>query len=165
MEAVTTYLRELRIRKNISQATLADAMGISLRQTNRWENGDSEGLKAEAFVRAVAFLDASRQHVERLLLDREATEDDARRFAEEYFTAEDMELARGVSSAQVQYAGRLLDGLSDRELLSELIRRQEQGRAPRGGGSGRRRAGWRPWRREQSSETTAEESHSPQGSE
>src|SRR5436305_346224 len=91
MLAVTAYLREIRSQKDISQKALADAMGLSLRQTNRWETEGTEGIKADALMRAVSFLGASIQHVMTLFAREDATAEDGQRLALEWLTEEQNE--------------------------------------------------------------------------
>ncbi len=73
MNAAVAYLRRIRTTRGISQKALAAAMKLSPRQVNRWETTGTEAINAEAFVRAVKFLDASLEQVAGLILDEQAT--------------------------------------------------------------------------------------------
>ncbi len=114
MSAVTAYLRQLRIAKKISQGDWAGVMGLSLRQTNRWETRKEESIKADALMRAAHFLGASLQHIQTLLLDDGAGEEEGRRLAEEHIQT----LIQIHGRDQVGAASRHLNEMSDEELLS-----------------------------------------------
>ena len=59
MQALRTYLRELRIRKGVSQDELAEAIGISRQQLMRWETGKTSVIRGDALLRAIGYLNAS----------------------------------------------------------------------------------------------------------
>jgi transcriptional regulator with XRE-family HTH domain len=69
IEDVTAYLRSLRSQQGISQAVLANHMGLSLRQVSRWETGESREVSSEALLRAMVFLNASWDRIRELMTE------------------------------------------------------------------------------------------------
>jgi transcriptional regulator with XRE-family HTH domain len=149
MSAVAAYLREIRIRKGISQESLAEAMKVALRTVSRWENEGTDGLRAESLFRAIDFLGASLEDVCRLMINEGASDQEAQRFADAYFTPTDYASIADLSLSELSEHEAYLNQLDDRALLQELMRRQET--AARSGAArqpaGRRRPLLRPWRR------------------
>ena len=78
------YLRELRERRDprLTQAALGQAVGVSDRTINGFETGE-RGLGMSAFWSIFRYLGGVPEHVDYLLYDRSATEEDARRLATE----------------------------------------------------------------------------------
>lgn len=103
MDVVIAYLRAVRDKKNIDQQDLADAIGLSLRQTNRWENGGGKvSLKDEQLVRAIEFLGADFDHV-RVLTRQDATDEQAAAFVEQHMAAQREEARRLLHENPVAY--------------------------------------------------------------
>lgn len=76
MDTIRTYLRELRKRRGISQKTLAEHIGMSLRAFSDYELGKTEGLKGAMLIQAVLYLDAAWSDMIDLARP-DATEEDA----------------------------------------------------------------------------------------
>jgi transcriptional regulator with XRE-family HTH domain len=138
MSAVASYLRELRVQQELSQEDLAEAMKMSLRSVNRWENEGTEGIKAEALFRAVAFLGASLHHVARLMLEVPEGHDSAQTYINGLMTTGDLQAVDMVPPQDLRSAREYLSTLDDRELLEELMRRQEEHRTQQTSVKGRR---------------------------
>jgi transcriptional regulator with XRE-family HTH domain len=102
MNNVTQYLRYLRTRKKISQAVLAEAMGISMRQVSRWERGGTESVHAETLFRALHFLGASYDLVQHLLHEEELSVEDIEWLADDQLREERTQAPRGVARNQPQ---------------------------------------------------------------
>lgn len=86
--AVTAFLREYRLLKKISQKALAEAIGLSPRQTNRWERGRSQ-LKEEQLLRAMHYLKIPMAAITELITKEEATAEDGRKAAREWISRTD----------------------------------------------------------------------------
>lgn len=125
MRAVVVFLRELRVQQKISQSKLADAMDLSLRQTQRWENGDAQDLKAEQIIKAIAFLNAPFDQASQLLLDDDATDEAGKAFAKAYFTPADESLVAILEADRIERAKQALSDLTPSELVQVLIASQE----------------------------------------
>ena len=63
MNALQTYIRELRIGKGLSQDALAGEIGLSRRAFINWEAGRTEGIKEGPLFKAVDILGAALHHV------------------------------------------------------------------------------------------------------
>lgn len=120
--AVVAYLREIRIQRGLSQEALAQAMGLSLRQVNRWENGGSDMVAADALLKAVDFLGASLEQTKFLIIHNNFSADEGRRRASEWLERGNLNttipdpierLARSLDSTHmyqwVGYGERLLE--------------------------------------------------------
>lgn len=70
------YLRELRIKRGMSQERVADAIGWSSRSFSDWETGKNDDIKARYLIRLVSLLRASWEDVNFLEL-KNTTEQDA----------------------------------------------------------------------------------------
>ncbi len=94
MDAVVAFLREFRDRKGLSQEALAEVAGMSLRQYNRWETGAKGGaIKGEALLRVMDFLGAPFEEIRGLLRRPDASREEGRRFAAEWFTDRERQYA------------------------------------------------------------------------
>lgn len=95
MSAVIAFLREVRDKKGISQTEVAIAAGLSLRQIGRWETEDKGGkIGTESFLKVVTFLGVPLDHVNQLLLDKEATDEHGRAQAQDWLEQLDARAAR-----------------------------------------------------------------------
>ena len=73
-DSLRIYLRELRIKRGISQEKVADAIGWSSRSFSDWETGKSGDIKARYLIRLVSLLQASWDDVAFLELKDATTE-------------------------------------------------------------------------------------------
>jgi len=73
-DSLRLYLRELRIKRGVSQEKVADAIGWSSRSFSDWETGKSGDIKARYFIRLVSLLQASWDDVAFLELKDATTE-------------------------------------------------------------------------------------------
>lgn len=97
MIAVTSYIRQIRLLKGVSQRTLADAMGLSARQVNRWETGHTPTVGVEAFLRALIFLDIQPNTLLELYAGPQATAEDGQTRAEADYNQ------RALSQVELRY--------------------------------------------------------------
>jgi transcriptional regulator with XRE-family HTH domain len=134
MLAAIAYLREIRETKEIKQVQVAKRIGMSTRQYSRWETGSTERPDVEKLFRVADFLGASFEHVGRLLIADDTSDDDAKLLARRYLTAQDRQVVQEVPVEYAIESQRELSELPTRELLAELMRRQEEGQS---GTSGR----------------------------
>lgn len=134
--AVASYLRAIRLDLGFSQKELADAMGLSLRQVNRWENSGSESVKADALFRAIDFLGGSLDHI-RYLMCSQATVEDAERLAQQWLHGE--QISTEPTEGDIVHVMELaLQLRGDRPRLAQMVgigRRlvQERAREQQGG--------------------------------
>jgi transcriptional regulator with XRE-family HTH domain len=77
-DALRIYLRELRIKRGITQEKAADAIGWSSRSFNEWETGKNDDIKSRFLIRLVLLLDASWDDVSSLEIDNISNEDAAK---------------------------------------------------------------------------------------
>jgi transcriptional regulator with XRE-family HTH domain len=68
-DALRIYLREIRIKRGLSQEKAADAIGWSSRSFNEWETGKNDDIKSRFLIRLVGVLDASWEDVSYLELN------------------------------------------------------------------------------------------------
>jgi len=68
-DALRVYLREIRIKRGLSQEKAADAIGWSSRSFNEWETGKNDDIKSRFLIRLVGTLDASWEDVSYLELN------------------------------------------------------------------------------------------------
>ncbi len=90
MDGVRAYFRELRARQGITQQALADAIQLSLRALQDWENGRTDDMKGAPLFRAVAFLHASLSDVQ-LLVNTGASEEEGRQRALLWLSADEQQ--------------------------------------------------------------------------
>lgn len=81
IEAVRTYLREIRIRRGLGLEEFAAAIGLSRRALIEWESGRTEELKTTPLIKAVRCLNASLDDI-CYLVSSEATAEDGRNRAD-----------------------------------------------------------------------------------
>ncbi len=81
--AAAAYLKIIREARGISQDEVARHLGTSTRVVGGWERSEADPASTSlaAFTR---FIHASAEHVVTLLIDPDATQDDARRLANEW---------------------------------------------------------------------------------
>jgi transcriptional regulator with XRE-family HTH domain len=68
-DALRVYLREIRIKKGLSQEKAADAIGWSSRSYNEWETGKNDDIKSRFLIRLVVTLDVPWEDVSYLELN------------------------------------------------------------------------------------------------
>lgn len=73
-DSIRIYLREMRMKRGISQEKVADAIGWSSRSFNDWETGKTGDIKARYLIRLVSLLKASWDEVVFLELKDATTE-------------------------------------------------------------------------------------------
>lgn len=64
---ITLYLRQLRALRNLSQDDLARAIGMSRRQVERWEGGESEQMKGTRLIAISEVVGADLRHLAYIL--------------------------------------------------------------------------------------------------
>jgi transcriptional regulator with XRE-family HTH domain len=74
-DALRIYLREIRIKRGISQEKAADTIGWSSRSFNEWETGKNDDIKSRFLIRLVSMLDASWGDVSFLELNEVSIDD------------------------------------------------------------------------------------------
>lgn len=88
-DALRIYLREIRIKRGLSQEKAADAIGWSSRSFNEWETGKNDDIKSRFLIRLVGTLDASWEDVSYLELN-DVSVDDAIAIADKRISAPDI---------------------------------------------------------------------------
>lgn len=76
-DSIRIYLRDLRMKRGISQEKVADAIGWSSRSFSDWETGKTGDIKARYLIRLVFLLKASWDEIESLELKDATTEHSA----------------------------------------------------------------------------------------
>lgn len=129
MLAAIAYLREIREKKEIKQVQVATSIGMSIRQYSRWETGNTQSPDVEKLFRVADFLGASMEQVGRLLITDDASDEDAKLLARRYLSMRDQQVIQELPAGYAEESRRDLSGLSTRDLLAELIRRQDDERS------------------------------------
>ena len=84
VKAVAAYIRRLRKQRNMTQQAVAEAVGMSLRHYNRWENAPTGGTEMATFMEVLRVVGASFDDAQALWNDPEATAADGYARAEHW---------------------------------------------------------------------------------
>jgi transcriptional regulator with XRE-family HTH domain len=63
METMGDRIKMLRQSKGLNQSQLADAVGVSREAVSQWENGATENIKLQPFLRLYAILGTSPEYL------------------------------------------------------------------------------------------------------
>lgn len=85
MQAAGMYLRTLRDWEKLTQKDVAQKLGVSTKQVERWEKGDSDP-SSTALAAFIELVHGSAEQVKRLILDKNATEEDGRELARRWLS-------------------------------------------------------------------------------
>ncbi len=149
--AAGAYLRTLREHHRLTRAEVAELTGTSETQIVRIEGGDVDS-RGTLWAKFVAYVHGNFEQLANLLLDASATEEDGRRFAEEWLTRAQRatidQLYQTYGDERVRAAVTSLQALSSDELLrviseaSEIVRGRASEMRAASPPSFRRRRGW-----------------------